>query len=262
MSLSSTALVTGASSGIGAAYARRLAARGHDLILVARRAERLEQLAAELISSYGISARPLVADLATDDGITRVAEVLASDTSIDMLVNNAGLTHIGGTAELSSEGISTMLSLNVSALTRLTHAALPGFIARNRGTIINISSVLAFQALPLSSIYAGTKAFVLLFTSGLQQELKDTPIQVQAVLPAGVATEIYDGSIMPLDQIPAELIMSADTMVDAAMAGLDSGEDVTLPSVADIELWHRYAATSQALFAASQTGSPAPRYRV
>ena len=261
MSIPSTALVTGASSGIGAAYARRLAARAHDLILVARRAERLEHLAAELTNTYGISAQPLVADLATEDGIAGVADVLASDSSIEMLVNNAGVTRIGATAELPSEGISTMLALNLSALTHLTHAALPGFIARNRGTIINIGSVLAFKALPLASVYAGTKAFVLLFTRGLQEELKDTAIRVQAVLPAGVATEIYDGSIMPLEQIPAELIMSADAMVDAALAGLDSGEAVTLPSVADIELWRQYAATSEALFAASQTGSPAPRYR-
>lgn len=258
----STALVTGASSGIGASYARRLAARGHDLILVARRADRLEALAGELTGEFGVGVQPVVADLATEAGVNQVASILAADPSIDMLVNNAGISRLGATADLPAAAMDEMIAINVTALTRLSRAVLPGFVARNRGTIVNIGSVLAFRATPIASAYAGTKAYVLLFTTGLQQELKDTAIRVQAVLPAGVATEIYDGTILPLDQIPPELIMPVDAMVDAALAGLDSGELVTLPSVGDIDLWTRHSAAQDALFFASQTGRPAPRYGV
>ena len=258
----STALVTGASSGIGAAYARRLAARGHDLILVARRAERLETLAAELTQNFGVKVRPVIADLATDAGTAEIAAILAEDASIDMLINNAGISRLGATLDLPRAALDDMVAVNITALTRLTHAALPGFVARNRGTIVNIGSVLAFRAPPIASAYSGTKAYVLLFSSGLQEELKDTAVRVQAVLPAGVATEIYDGTILPLEQIPAELVMAVDAMVDAALAGLDRGERVTLPSVGDLDLWTRYAEAQDQLFAASQTGSPAPRYGV
>ena len=258
----STALVTGASSGIGAAYARRLAARGHDLILVARRAERLETLAAELTQNFGVKVRPVIADLATDAGTAEIAAILAEDASIDMLINNAGISRLGATLDLPRAALDDMVAVNITALTRLTHAALPGFVARNRGTIVNIGSVLAFRAPPIASAYSCTKAYVLLFTSGLQEELKDTAVRVQAVLPAGVATEIYDGTILPLEQIPAELVMAVDAMVDAALVGLDRGERVTLPSVSDLDLWARYASAQDQLFAASQTGSPAPRYGV
>lgn len=258
----STALVTGASSGIGASYAKRLAARGHDLILVARRADRLEKLASELTSAFGVTVRTVIADLSSDAGVAQVADILASDNSIDMLVNNAGVSCLGATMDIAPEAIDTLLAVNIIALTRLSRAALGGFLARNRGTIVNIGSVLAFKALPSASVYSGTKAYVLLYTRGLQAELKDSAVRVQAVLPAGVATEIYDGTILPLDQIPAELVMDVDALVDAALAGLDRGEDVTLPSVSDLDLWTRFDDAQEALFAASQTGTPAPRYGV
>lgn len=154
-----------------------------------------------------------------------------------------------------------MIAVNITALTHLSRAALPGFIARNHGTIVNIGSVMAFNAFPITSAYSGSKAYVLLFSKGLQAELRDTNVRVQAVLPAGVATEIYNGSIMPLDSIPEELVMSVDDLVDAALTGLDRGENTTLPSVDDVELWARYESARDALFAASQTGKPALRYR-
>ncbi|MET3900333.1 short-subunit dehydrogenase [Devosia sp. UYZn731] len=257
----STALVTGASSGIGATYARRLAARGHDLILVARRADRLEQLANDLAGTYGVAVRTVIADLSTEAGVAEVGDILKADVSVDILVNNAGVSPLGSSTTLPQEVIDTMIAVNITALTHLSRAALPGFIARNRGTIVNIGSVMAFNAFPITSAYSGSKAYVLLFSKGLQAELKDTNVRVQAVLPAGVATEIYDGSIMPLDSIPKELVMSVDNLVDAALAGLDSGESTTLPSVNDAELWTRYESARDALFAATQTGNPASRYR-
>jgi short-subunit dehydrogenase len=258
----STALVTGASSGIGAAYAKRLAARGHDLILVARRGDRLEQLASQLTTNFGIAVRLVVADLSSDAGVRQVAAILAADASIDLLVNNAGVTALGTSIDLPEEAIDGLLAVNITALTHLSRAALPGFVARNRGTIINIGSVMAFASTPITSAYNASKAYVLVFSEGLQAELKDTNVRVQAVLPAGVATEIYDGTIMPLDQIPEDLIMSVDNLVDAALTGLDRGESITLPSVNNANLWIQYLAARDALFAATQTGKPAQRYLV
>lgn len=258
----STALVTGASSGIGATYARRLAARGHDLILVARRADRLGHLVNDLADTYGVAVRAVVADLSTEAGVAQVGDIVKSDVSVEILVNNAGVSPLGSSTDLPQEVIDAMIAVNITALTHLSRAVLPGFVARNRGTIINIGSVMAFNAFPITSAYSGSKAYVLLFSKGLQAELRDTNVRVQAVLPAGVATEIYDGSIMPLDSIPKELVMSVDDLVDAALAGLDSGETITLPSLDDIQLWARYESALDALFAATQTGNPASRYRV
>lgn len=258
----STALVTGASSGIGATYARRLAARGHDLILVARRADRLGQLVNDLADTYGVAVRAVVADLSTEAGVAQVGDIVKSDVSVEILVNNAGVSPLGSSTDLPQEVIDAMIAVNITALTHLSRAVLPGFVARNRGTIINIGSVMAFNAFPITSAYSGSKAYVLLFSKGLQAELRDTNVRVQAVLPAGVATEIYDGSIMPLDSIPKELVMSVDDLVDAALAGLDSGETITLPSLDDIQLWARYESALDALFAATQTGNPASRYCV
>jgi short-subunit dehydrogenase len=154
-----------------------------------------------------------------------------------------------------------MLALNITALTRLTHAVLPAFLARRNGVIVNVASAISLHSLPITSVYSGTKGYVLNFSRGLQQELAGTGVRLQVVLPAAVATEIYDGSILPLDQIPAELVMSVDNMVDAALAGLDQGEEVTLPSVHDAALLASYDTARVNLFNATQTGIPAPRYK-
>jgi short-subunit dehydrogenase len=255
-----TALITGASSGIGAVYARRLAARGFDLILVARRIERLKTLANELSASSGIQATSVEADLASESGLRKVEDILSSDASISMLVNNAGISGLGGTESLTAETVKTLLNLNTVAVTCLSRAALSEFLARDKGTIVNISSVMSLEAMPITSIYSGTKAYVTLFSRGLQQETENTNVRVQVVLPAAVATEIYDGSIMPLNTLPEEIVMSAENMVDAALAGLDAGELVTLPSVDDLSLWENYEVARKALFGSSQTRNCAQRY--
>ncbi|HVI55803.1 MAG TPA: SDR family oxidoreductase [Luteibacter sp.] len=257
-----TALVTGASSGIGAVYAQRLAARGYDLVLVARRADRLASLAEKLTKAHGIDVRVLAADLEKDADIAKVETILGSDSSVQMLVNNAGLARFRPLKDTSVEDAHSQVALNITALTRLTQAVLPGFVARNEGTIVNVASVLAVHSLPISAVYSGTKAYVLAFTRGLQSELAETGIKVQLVLPASTATEIWSEEVsgIPLSALRQESIMSAEDMVDASLVGLDSGETVTWPSVADEGLWTAYDNARASLFAATQTGTPAPRY--
>ncbi|MFL9900383.1 SDR family oxidoreductase [Paraburkholderia fungorum] len=257
-----TALVTGASSGIGAVYADRLAARGYDLILVARRADRLSALSQKLSEAYGVKVQALVADLAKEADLAKVEEVLANDSSVMLLVNNAGLARLSPLAKTPVSDSMAQLNLNITALTRLTHAVLPRFLAANEGDIINVASVLSVHAWEGSAVYSGTKAYVLTFSRGLQDELKNTGVRLQVVLPATTATEIWDESGIPLSTLRQESVMSTENMVDAALVGFDRGEKLTWPSVADESLWEQYDAARAALFAATQTGTPAPRYQI
>ncbi|MCO6414880.1 SDR family oxidoreductase [Siccirubricoccus sp. KC 17139] len=255
----SLAVVTGASSGIGAVYADRLAARGHDLILVARRADRLQALAARIAETHGRKADIHVADLADPASLAQTAATLAANPRIEVLVNNAGLAKLApfGTAPLADS--LSQIALNITSLTQLTQALLPGFLARNRGLIINIASVLGLEVLPGSAVYSGTKGFVLNFSRGLQKELAGSGVKVQAVLPAATATEIWDNSGVPLASLDTGMVMTVENMVDAALAGLDQGEAVTIPPLADLGLWQRAEAARLALFEATRTGRPAPR---
>jgi len=254
------AVVTGASAGIGAVYAERLAARGYDLVLVARRAERLEALSAKVSKTYGTKVEVIDADLTKEVDLARVEKVLATDPAVRILVNNAGNATLAPIAQTSAEDAASMIALNVTALTRLTQAVLPAFLSRNAGVIINVASVLSLHSLPISSIYSGTKGYVLNFSRGLQ-ELADTGVKLQVVLPASTATEIWDLSGVPLAALNQDTVMTAENLVDAALAGFDKGEAITLPSVADATLWDKYDAARSTLFAATQTGQPAPRYK-
>ena len=253
------AVVTGASSGIGAVYADRLAQRGYDLVLVARRAERLQALAATIAKTHGVQVESLVADLATEAGQASVEQRLSSNPAISVLVNNAGIARLAPIAGSPLHDSLSQISLNITALTRLTHAALPGMKSRNDGLIINIASALALHTLPFSSVYSGTKAFVLAFSRGLQQELADTAVKVQVVLPAATATEVWDNSGVPLSALAPESVMQTDAMVDAALRALDQGEDLTMPSLADADAFERFDAARIALFNTAQTGKVAPR---
>lgn len=253
------AVITGASSGIGSVYADRLARRGYDLLLVARRGDRLQTLAAKLEQAYGIKAETLVADLEQEDDLVRLESVLAGNPAIRILVNNAGIARLGPVSETPVKESLAQIALNITALTRLTHAVLPAFKERNEGVIINIASALALHALPVSSVYSGTKAFVLNFSRGLQQELASTGIKIQVVLPAATATDLWDISGVPLAALEPETVMSVEHLVDAALAGFDQGESVTLPSLAEISLWEQYDTARANLFTTMQTGKPAPR---
>jgi short-subunit dehydrogenase len=253
------AVVTGASSGIGSVYADRLARRGYDLLLVARRGERLQALATKLEQACGIKAETLAVDLEKEGDLVRLETLLAGNPAIRVLVNNAGMARLSPVAEAPVKDSLAQIALNITALTCLTHAVLPAFKERNEGIIINIASVLALHALPVSAVYSGTKAFVLNFSRGLQQELASTGVRVQVVLPAATATDLWDISGVPLAALPQETVMSAEHLVDAALAAFDQGELVTWPSMADAGHWERYDTARSDLFAATQTGKPAPR---
>jgi len=255
------AVVTGASSGIGAVYADRLARRGYDLAIVARRTARIRELADRLSRETGAAVTAIDADLTEEAGLERVADVVASDPRLSLLVNNAGVSRVGAVAAASPDDAALMIELNVSALTRLTLAAVPPFLARGHGAIINIASAVSLHSLPITSIYSGTKAYVLAFSRGLQQELAGTGVRLQVVLPAAVATDLYEHSGLSLSDIPAEMVMNADDMVDAALLGFDRGEEITLPSVGDAGLLEAFDAARLRLFAATQSGQPAARYR-
>jgi short-subunit dehydrogenase len=257
-----TALVTGASSGIGAVYAQRLAKRGYDLILVARNAERLGALATRLTQETGRTIETIAADLNDKSDLRRIESVLKSDASITLLVNNAG---VGGTAPLLQADVDkmeAMIALNITALTRLTYAVVPGFVARGGGSIINIASMVAIAPEVLNGVYGGSKAFVLAFSQSLKHELADKNITIQAVLPGAIATEFWDIAGTPIKHLPTEIVMSTEDLVDAALAGLDQGELVTLPSLQDISQWNAYEAARQAMMPNLSRSKPAPRYNI
>ncbi|SCK32628.1 hypothetical protein VAR608DRAFT_2860 [Variovorax sp. HW608] len=258
-----TALITGASSGIGAVYADRLARRGFNLILVARSGDRLRALADRLVESTGRRVDTLVADLSDSQDLARVEATLSSREDITMLVNNAGF---GATAPLLSSDIKKMeemITLNVVALTRLAYAAAPAFVSRGAGTIINIASVVAISPETLNGVYGGSKAYVLAFSQSLQHELSDKGVRVQAVLPGATATEFWTVAGLPVEHLPKEIgVMSADDMVDAALAGLDQGEEVTIPALPDRAEWDAYDGARRAMSGRLSNVVAAPRYGI
>jgi short-subunit dehydrogenase len=257
-----TALITGASSGIGAIYADRLARRGYDLILVARNEDRLNTLADRLGGATGRSVDTLVADLNDKAGLAKVEARLRTDASLTLLVNNAG---VGAAAPLLASDVDkmeAMVALNVTALTRLTYAAAPGFVERGRGTFINISSIVAISPETLNGVYGGSKAFVLAFSQSLQHELADKGIRVQAVLPGATATEFWDTAGLPVAHLPQSIVMSASNLVDAALAGLDLGEVVTVPSLPEQAEWDAYEAARRTMSGRLSSTTPAARYAV
>jgi uncharacterized protein len=255
-----TALITGASTGIGSVYADRLARRGYDLILVARDLKKLDALATRLHNETGRQISSIKADLTDTKDLRVVESRLAADSSITMLVNNAG---IGGTASLldsKPEDLDHMISLNVLALTRLTRAAAPGFAARGNATIINIASIVAIAPEMLNGTYGGSKAYVLALTQSMQKELGDK-IRVQAVLPGATSTPFWDIAGTPVQYLPKQIVMTAEDMVDAALAGLDQGEVVTIPSLPDHAEWERYNAARLEMTPKLSLSEPAQRYK-
>ncbi len=256
-----TALITGASSGIGAVYADRLAKRGYDLILVARSEEKLKSLAARLTSETGRSVKPIVADLGDKAALTKVEVVLRDDPSLTMLVNNAGTATLAPLLQSDVDQMEAMIALNVTALTRLTYAAAPAFVARGGGTIINIGSVVGVVPERLNGVYGASKAYVLALTQSLQHELAEKGVRVQAVLPAATATDIWEKGGLHHSKLPAGTVMSTEDMVDAALVGLDQGEVVTIPPLQDGDEWTRFEAARLALAPKFANSAPAPRYR-
>ncbi len=257
-----TALITGASSGIGALYADRLARRGYDLVLVARNQARLSATAKRVGEATGRKVDTVTADLNNPSDLRRVEALLRSDPGIVMLVNNAG---VGATAPLLDadvDAMEDMIALNVTALTRLTYAAVPAFMARGSGTVINIASVVAIAPEILNGVYGATKAFVLALSQSLHKELGDRGLRVQAVLPGATATNFWNAAGSSVESLPGEIVMRTEDLVDAAFVGFDRGELVTMPPLENLADWNAYEAARQAMIPNLSRDVPATRYRM
>lgn len=255
-----TAVITGASSGIGAVYAERLAARGYDLILVARSRDRLNTLASKITQATGRAVEVLAADLANAADLGRVEAKLREDASISVLVNNAGVGTHTPLLDSKIEAMNKMIDLNVTALTRLTYAAVPGFVARGKGAVINIASIVAIAPEILNGVYGGSKAYVVAFSQSLKHELADKGVQVQAVLPGATATDFWEAGGMSIDMLPKEIVMTTEDLVDAALVGFDRGELITIPPLQDEADWNAYEAARQVMAPRLSSAMPAERY--
>jgi short-subunit dehydrogenase len=224
------ALVTGASTGIGKAYAQRLAHRGYALVLVARDRARLEALAAELGGS-----EVLVADLTQSADLARVEQKLESDPAISFFLNNAGIATVEPHLHTSVETIEKLIALNVTAATRLCLAAGRAFTAQKRGIIVNMASAVAVNPERFNAVYSASKAFILALSQALTRELTENGVTIQTVLPGAVRTEIWERAGTDISRLPPERVMELDEMVDAALKGLDMGERITIPSLPDAQ---------------------------
>lgn len=256
-----TALVTGASSGIGAIYAERLAARGFDLLLVARDEERLQAAASKLRAEHGVQVEVLKADLTQKDDVLKLEQRLRSDSSISLLLNNAGVAAEGLLANSDMDQMEKLIQLNVTTVTRLASAAAAAFAKAGHGTIINIASVVALFPERFNATYSASKAYVLSLTQSLNAELDGTGVKVQAVLPGVTRTEIWERSGIDATQIPADMVMEAGEMVDAALSGLDQGELITIPSLPNASEWDDFVKARLVMAPNLSKSTAATRYK-
>lgn len=254
------ALVTGASTGIGAIYADRLAKRGYNLILAARDEAKLNQVADGLRKQYAVDVEVVTADLVSKTQLAKIENLLRTDESISLLVNNAGLGAVTTLAESNVDEIEKMISLNVIALTRLSAAITPGLIARGSGAIINIASIVALAPELLNGAYSGSKAYVVNFTQSMHNELASKGIRVQAVLPGAIDTPFWDKDGLPISNLPTQMVMQPTSLVDVAMAGFDLGEVITIPSLPNIEDWQALELARKHLAPNLSHTTPATRY--
>ncbi len=253
-----TVLITGASSGIGATYAERFARRGHDLVLVARDEARLDTLAASLRASHGVAVDVLRADLTHPDDLATIEARLRDDGRIGILVNNAGLAQSGGFPQQNPDAIDGLVTLNITALTRLAAAVTPRFLQSGSGAIVNIGSVVGFAPELGMAIYGATKAFVLFLSQGLHLELSPHGIYVQAVLPAATRTEIWQRA--GIDASAMTDMMEVDALVDAALVGFDRRETVTIPALHVEDRWQALEGARQGLLSDLKQAHAAERY--
>ncbi len=259
MSAHPKVLVTGASSGIGATYAERLAHRGHDLVLVARDKAKLDALAARLAAETGVSVEVLQADLGKASDLEAVATRLGADEQIGILINNAGAGLAGGFDAQAWADVERLINLNATAVARLAHAIAPRLARAGQGAIINIGSVVGLVPEFSQTIYGATKAFVLFLSQGLAHELGPKGVYVQAVLPAATRTEIWSRAGAELSALPP--MMEVGDLVDAALTGFDMREAVTIPPLHDGDQWAAYQGARQMMLPGFAQTQPAPRYR-
>ncbi|MDR6522274.1 SDR family NAD(P)-dependent oxidoreductase [Variovorax atrisoli] len=261
MTSHSTVLITGASTGIGAAYAERFARRGHSLVLVARDKARLESLAARLRAETGAAVEVLPADLTQPGELAAVEARLREDAGIETLINNAGAALLGNFVDQSTDDVARLVALNTTALVRLASAIAPRLAHAGKGAIVNISSVVGLAPEFGASVYGATKAFVLFLSQGLSLELAPKGVYVQAVLPAGTRTEIWERAGVDVDVDAMPDLMGVDELVDAALVGFDRREVVTIPPLHEAARWDALNAARQTLIADIRQAHVAERYR-
>lgn len=253
------AMVTGGSTGIGAVYADRLARRGYEILLVARDEKRL----AEVASRLKARTECLRADLTTDADLDAVAARLREDSAITLLLNCAGVALFRPFRDVDRQSLDNTLKLNVVAVTRLAQAAAGAFSKRGRGTIINLASALGLAPYVQDPLYGATKAYILYMSQALNAELSGSGVRVQVVLPGATRTEIFERAGRSIATIPAERVMEVEELVDAALAGLDQGEVVTIPSLVDVADWQAYVSARDKLSGLNSSKQhAAPRYGV
>lgn len=255
-----TVLITGASTGIGATYADRFAKRGHNLVLVARNGARLEEVAARLRKETGVTVDIIVADLTNSTDLAKVEARLRDDKDIGILVNNAGAAAHGGFETSTVGAQENLITLNITALTRLSAAVIPRYLAQGQGAIVNIASVLALVPEYPLGMYGATKAYVLNYSQALHAELGARGLYVQAVLPAATRTEIWERSGRDVDQLTG--VMEVGELVDAALVGFDRKEVVTIPPLPDAAQWENFDTARQAMLPNLEQKHAAARYHV
>ena len=233
----------------------------HAWAIVARNHNRLNQLAEHITTDSGRSVEVVVADLADAAQLGKLEKKLHQDASVTLLVNNAGIGTHTPLLKSGADEMTAMINLNVTALTRLTYAVVPGMVARGRGAIINIASIVSIAPELLNGVYGGSKAYVLAFSQSLHHELASKGIQVQAVLPGATATPFWEKGGLPVDQLDPNIVMSAQDLVDAALTGFARGELITIPSLQDEALWTRYEQARQAMMPHLGSDAPAERYQ-
>lgn len=255
-------LITGASSGIGKAFATTLASRGHDLVLVARRASALNELAGQLSSAHKVKVETLAANLAVAADVTKVEERLAQG-DVGMLINNAGVGGIGGFLESKVSEIEETIAVNVTALVRLSQAAAKAMKKAGSGTIVNVASGMAFQILPMLPVYSGSKAFVSQFTQVLQAELAGQGIRVQLLVPGLTRTNLGNAQETGFfDRFPPQIVQSPEAVAEACLAGLELGEEVCIPRLEDYSKWETARDAIRAIGRDPEGNKVASRYDV
>ncbi|AGO55892.1 hypothetical protein ALQ63_04038 [Serratia plymuthica] len=255
----SSVLITGASTGIGAVYAERFARRGHDLVLVARDKTKLDLLAERLRQENAVSVDVLPADLTQSSDLATVEARLRDDLRIGVLINNAGIAQSGSFVEQTPDSIERLIALNVTALTRLASAVTPRFVQAGEGSIVNISSIVGLAPEFVMSVYGATKAFVLFLSQGMSLELSPKGVYVQAVLPAGTYTEIWERA--GIDISNSSKMMEVGELVDAALVGFDRRELVTIPPLHNAARWDALDTARQALLSDIKQAEAAERYK-
>lgn len=254
-------MVTGAAGGVGSAYAAGLASRGFDLLLVGRPGSPLQELANRLSHKHGVKAEAAYCDLAAPADLEQLAARIADDSTVNLLANIAGAATFSSFASITSQQINRTIDVNVTALTRLSQAVVPGFVTRGGGTIVNFASILAFHPWPEFNVYNAAKAYVVALSQSMQGELRDKGVLVQVVAPPATATPFWAHAGFSYSHLPPAAVMERDDLVSAALAGLDKSEEWVLPSLAETAVWDKYQEARGGLVGGLMRGALADRYK-